>query len=146
MAKRGGSRINSGPMKDPNAYRRDRKDDQSSWLELPADGCSVKVPAWPYPKGSVREKKLWAELWRTPQAFAWHQLAIDVFDVAEFVKLRLEFESGRFGNAAEIRQRRDGLGLSAGGMVRNSWRVTVIEDTSPPRVMASAKEILSVVK
>jgi hypothetical protein len=43
---RGGARARSGPPPDPNALRRDRKDD-AAWIILPAAGRQGDPPEWP---------------------------------------------------------------------------------------------------
>lgn len=42
----GGARARSGPAKDPDALRRDRKDD-ARWKLLPAEGRKGPTPDWP---------------------------------------------------------------------------------------------------
>lgn len=44
---RGGARVNSGPPPDPNALRRDRKEDKAGWTILPVEGRTGPVPEWP---------------------------------------------------------------------------------------------------
>lgn len=44
---RGGARVNSGPPPDPNALRRDRREDKAGWTLLPAAGRQGDVPEWP---------------------------------------------------------------------------------------------------
>lgn len=44
---RGGARANSGPPPDPNALRRDRKEDKAGWTILPAEGRTGELPDWP---------------------------------------------------------------------------------------------------
>lgn len=46
---RGGARLNSGPPPDPNALRRDRRDDKAGWTMLPASGRQGDPPNWPLP-------------------------------------------------------------------------------------------------
>lgn len=77
-----------GPAPDPNALRRDRKDD-ASWLTLPATERIEPAPSWPLAEQSPREDELWAIYWRKPQARLWlqngqqHEVAIFVRRVAE---------------------------------------------------------------
>lgn len=76
-----------GPAPDPNALRRDRKDDPS-WLVLPNVSAGV-VPVWPLPDGCSRELELWEFYWGKPQSVLWlknqqeHEVAIFVRRVAE---------------------------------------------------------------
>lgn len=44
---RGGARVNSGPPPDPNALRRDRKQDVAGWTTLPSEGRRGAAPKWP---------------------------------------------------------------------------------------------------
>ena len=46
---RGGARVNSGPPPDPDALRRDRKEDRAGWTILPAAGRQGDAPEWPLP-------------------------------------------------------------------------------------------------
>jgi len=77
-----------GPAPDPNALRRDRKDD-ASWLTLPATERTEDAPEWPLELQNDRERELWAFYWRKPQARLWlqnnqqHEVAIFVRRVAE---------------------------------------------------------------
>jgi hypothetical protein len=77
-----------GPAPDPNALRRDRKDD-ASWLTLPSLPRTDPAPEWPLLTQSARESDLWVEYWRKPQARLWlqngqqHEVAIFVRRVAE---------------------------------------------------------------
>jgi hypothetical protein len=44
-------------------------------IQLPAKGYEGEIPPWPLPgRISAAEREGWAQLWRTPQAFAWVQL------------------------------------------------------------------------
>ena len=61
----GGARARSGPAPDPNALRRDRKDD-AAWVVLPAEGFQGDVPEFPLADGSDAEVQLWVTLWRKP--------------------------------------------------------------------------------
>ena len=69
----GGARARSGPAPDPNALRRDRKDDQAGWTSLPAQGREGKAPSWPLVDPTPRELKLWTEFWKKPQAILWER-------------------------------------------------------------------------
>ena len=68
----GGARARSGPAPDPNALRRDRKDDAAGWSSLPV-GREGDVPEFPLPDVSGRELMLWESYWRKPQAILWER-------------------------------------------------------------------------
>ena len=68
----GGARARSGPAPDPNALRRDRKDD-AGWSVLPAEGRKGSAPSWPLIDPTPREMQLWVEHWKKPQALLWER-------------------------------------------------------------------------
>lgn len=142
----GGARARSGPAPDPNALRRDRKDDKE-WITLPAEGFTGDVPVFPLPKIPVfdeyfedkkrvrefdadataerweSETALWSELWLKPQAFMWDALGLK-FQVAAYVRAYLE-SVGPDSNAglktAALRMEAE-LGLSTSGMNSLRWK------------------------
>lgn len=141
----GGSRARSGPAPDPNALRRDRKDDKD-WTTLPV-GPVESVPEFPLPKVPLydvyfedkkrvkvfdedatearweSETALWAELWTKPQAHMWDSLGLK-FQVAAYVRAFLE-SVGPDGNSglktAALRMEAE-LGLSTVGMNALRWK------------------------
>lgn len=143
----GGSRARSGPPADPNALRRDRKDDKA-WVTLPAEGFAGDVPDFPLPKIPVyyeyfedkkkvrefdetatearweSEDELWRELWAKPQAAMWAALGLK-FQVAAYVRAFLE-STGPDSNAglktAALRMEAE-LGLSTVGMGQLRWKI-----------------------
>jgi hypothetical protein len=66
----GGARSRSGPKQDPNALRRQRKDDQAAWIELPRERTGP-TPEWPLTDATPRELVLWERWWRKPEALLW---------------------------------------------------------------------------
>lgn len=123
----GGARARSGPPADPNALRRDRKDD-AAWVTLPAKGFSGVVPEWPIGAASGSETALWARLWRKPQAFMWDQLQLE-FEVAAYVRAFLESvepEASAGLKTAVLRMSAE-LGLSTVGMGQLRWKIAVDE-------------------
>lgn len=69
-----------------------------------------------------RERKLWNDLWRTPQACAWEQLGW-TREVAIYVRLTVRAEQGSLPHTQEARQYADRLGLSPMAMRRLGWEV-----------------------
>lgn len=123
----GGARARSGPPADPNALRRDRKDD-AAWVTLPAGGFSGPVPDWPLGSCSGAESTLWARLWCKPQAFMWAQLQLE-FEVAAYVRAFLESvepEASAGLKTAVLRMSAE-LGLSTVGMGQLRWKFSVDE-------------------
>ncbi|WP_405909559.1 hypothetical protein OG742_37155 [Streptomyces sp. NBC_00828] len=78
------------------------------------------------------EGVLWRELWKTPQAVMWHQLAW-TREVAQYVRWKSRAESGDLDAAKEARQLADRLGLNPLAMLRLRWRVGEPEDSAPAR-------------
>ena len=78
---RGGARSRSGPMRDPNALRRNRKDD-AQWTVLPAEGRTVPAPDWPLTEATSRELEIWNRWWSKPVALLW-----EIDDSVDYVAL-----------------------------------------------------------
>lgn len=142
----GGARVRSGPAPDPNALRRDRKDD-AAWVVLPAGGFTGEVPEFPLPKIPVFEiyfedKKrvksfdaeateskwqdeldLWSELWTKPQAFMWDRLGLK-FEVAAYVRafIRSVSDSGNASDRTAALRMAAEIGLSLPGMHSLRWK------------------------
>lgn len=116
-----GGHANSGPGRDPNALRRDRKDDKA-WVTLPAvfDG---DAPSWPLEVVTKIELALWAELWAKPQAAMWSKLGLK-FQVAAYVRAYLEsVEPGAVnGLKTGVLRMEAELGLSIPGMNSLGWK------------------------
>jgi hypothetical protein len=117
-----GGHGNSGPAPDPNALRRDRKDD-AAWQVLPVEGFSGVVPDLPLGEVSEAELALWSELWCKPQAFMWDRLGLK-YEVAAYVRAFLEsVESGASAGlkTAVLRMGAE-IGLSLPGMHSLRWK------------------------
>lgn len=132
----------SGPPADPNALRRDRKDDRE-WVSLPSEGFEGEVPAFPLAGASVVETDLWGRLWRKPQGFMWSRLGLE-FQVAAYVRTFLESVEPKASaglKTAALRMEAE-LGLSTVGMGQLRWRIAADElaerrdDDEPVRVSA----------
>jgi hypothetical protein len=117
----GGARARSGPAKDPNAVRRPNGTDVRL---LPAGGREGDVPVWPLDGQSDRESVLWVELWAMPQAVVWEEQRLE-WSVAMYVRALAAAEQLKASVPARtlVRQFMDDLGLTAGGMARNGWRI-----------------------
>lgn len=75
---------------DPDAFRRDRKDDVS-WTVLVPGQKVEQVPTWPLPGQSVREEELWALFWAMPQGILWLRNSQEI-EVALYVRRLSEVE------------------------------------------------------
>lgn len=118
----GGARSRSGPAPDPNALRRERRDD-ADWVTLPAEGFTGEVPRFPLSAALGAEADLWAILWRKPQAFMWAKLGLE-FEVAAYVRAFLESteaEASAGLKTAVLRMAAE-IGLSLPGMHSLRWK------------------------
>jgi hypothetical protein len=132
----GGARVRSGPVRDPNALRRERGDDPSV-VELPAAGREGPVPGWPLSDASRRELELWELEWVRPQAVMWERNGQEL-EVALFVRSLVDAERPNAPTAARtlVRQLMDSLGLSVPGLARNGWKI--VEKASGRRRSSSS--------
>lgn len=146
---RGGARARSGPPPDPNALRRDRKDDKSGWTTLPADGREGDPPEWPLTEPSDRELALWEREWCRPQAVEWERNGQEL-EVALFVRNLVEAEEPGASKAKRelVKQNMEALGLSLPGLLRNRWRIgggADVLEFEPRAEVTSAKDRFKVV-
>ena len=122
----GGARLKSGPAPDPNALRRDRKDD-ASWTSLPAEGRTAKAPVFPLLDESAREVELWDLYWAKPQALLWEHNGQEL-EVALFVRRLAEAEERGSSTSLGtlVRQQMDALLLTIPSM--NAARIRITSD------------------
>jgi hypothetical protein len=146
---KGGARLNPGPAPDPNALRRDRKDD-GAWTTLPATGREGDPPVWPLLAQSDREADLWATFWAKPQAVLWERQG-QVYEVAMHVRTFAEAESpGCPVNLRTlVRQQADALLLTIPAMLSARVRIATDQvaerrETKPAVARSSARERLKV--
>lgn len=154
---RGGARVNSGPPPDPNALRRDRKEDKQGWTLLPAGGREGDPPTWPLAdlnagdsddaqfaaiRFQERELEVWRDLWATPQAVVWERMKY-THEVAVYTRLVVAAERSADTKAlAEARMWSDRLGLNPAAMLRNRWKIAEDElaaRRSEPKSAPSAR-------
>lgn len=124
---RGGSRNRSGPAADPNSERSQQRG--LTYKLLPREGFAGRVPAFPLPGASARERAVWRELWRTPQAAMWNVERHRMHAVGHYCRLlvRAEDLSSPVGVHAQLHRYADQLGLTPAGMKENGWRVQADE-------------------
>jgi hypothetical protein len=145
----GGARSRSGPAPDPNALRRDRKDD-AGWVKLPAAGREGDAPEWPLADPSARELELWEHVWGKPEAIMWEANGGQEVEVAMYVRTLADAESHRATAASRtlVVRMMDSLGISEPGRQRNRWMI--VGDEAPvkrkPKGRGSARDRLKVVE
>ena len=137
----GGARPQSGPPPDPNALRRNRKQDQTGWSTLPAEGRTGPPPEWPLTEVRPREWDLWRGLWQRPQATMWERLGLDI-EVALFTRTLAEAEEPepRADAAKLTKQYMESLGLTGPGLLRLRWKVGPVEQDAAPVEEAAPKK------
>lgn len=86
------------------------------------------------------EKKLWAALWKLPQATQWEKRGW-YREVAMFVRHQVKGEGGSLQDSAEARQREDRLGLNDQSMLRLRWAIAepTVKATAATRAAAKKK-------
>nr|WP_202865975.1 hypothetical protein [Kribbella turkmenica] len=105
---------------------------------LPAEGCDLPAPKLPPGRRWAQaERRLWKELWASPQAVQWDDSAASV--VASYIVLTLAVLGGTAAawQAAEARHLADRLGLTPTGMASLGWRIAErgeVADVVPLRV------------
>lgn len=150
MERRGGARARSGPAPDPNAMRRDRKDD-AEWTILPVEGFQGEVPAFPLSEAKKAEFALWDELWAKPQAFMWAKLDLK-YEVAAYVRAFLESTTPGAVNGLKnaARSMAAEIGLSLPGMHSLRWKFAEDElgerRSAPTRSGSSVKDRLKAIQ
>lgn len=118
----GGARARSGPPPDPNALRRNRKDD-AGWETLPAGGYDGDVPELPLDPCLPAESRLWVDLWRKPQAAMWAKFDLK-YEVAAYVRAYVESTQPEAvaGLKTAVLRMATELGLSLPGMAALRWK------------------------
>ena len=133
----------SGPAPDPDALRRDRKDDAAGWTSLPSEGFTGPVPEFPFGDPSLWELGFWAKMWRKPQAAQWARLGLEP-QVAAYVRAFMESTDleASAGLKTAVLRMEDGLGISVKGMMTLRWKLAV-DEVSVRRTKPAAAPRLS---
>ena len=124
---RGGARNRSGPARDPNSGRSERRGFKLT--ALPSEGFRGDVPDFPLPDVTDRELEVWESLWRTPQACAWSMQSWRWLNVADLVRMQVRGEAhdAPVTIATVVRQLRADLGLTPAGLKENGWAIAADE-------------------
>ncbi|WP_100499633.1 hypothetical protein [Geodermatophilus chilensis] len=106
---------------DPNALRRDRKDDLA-WTQLTPRDLDAAVPEFPLARPTERDLYWWREVWAMPQANEWEKTE-EHHAVALYVRLlaRSEAPDAPITAMRPLMQLREELGLSVTGRRRRRW-------------------------
>lgn len=120
---KGGARNRSGPPPDPNSARSDRRG--LTLIALPADGYDGKPPTFPLPSPTARERKVWRDAWRTPQADAWAKESWRWRTIALWVRwsVRMEESDSPASLGAVVHRLADQIGMTPAGLKENGWKI-----------------------
>lgn len=142
----GGARARSGPVADPRSGRSDARG--LRFEVLPVEGYQGMAPEFPLPEIQVyatdsemgksvdwdasdarnaRERELWEQVWRYPQAVAWAREPWRTYSVAEWVRLAVLCETSE-AKAADVTSKlrlAEQIGLTPAGLSLNGWQVGV---------------------
>jgi hypothetical protein len=123
----GGARNRSGPAADPSSERSEQRGLQ--FKLLPREGFTGRVPAFPLPKPTARERAVWRELWRTPQAAMWNVERWRMRTVGMYCRwtVRAEALDATAATMTQTQRLGDQLGLTPAGLKENGWRLAVDE-------------------
>ena len=98
---------------------------------LPAEGYQGKPPRWPLTRPTTRERAVWRQLWKTPQACAWALPSESwrQITVAMYVRtlVRCEDPEAPASLLAQLHRFADQIGLTTAGLSEMGWKVAVDE-------------------
>jgi hypothetical protein len=106
---------------------------------LPRAGFTGRVPAWPLSPASTREREVWKQIWRTPQAAAWSTEPWRHRTVGLYVRATVRCEASDAPASlltAAIRLA-DQIGLTPAGLRENGWE---LEELPGSRALAERTE------
>lgn len=115
-------------------------------VTLPLEGRKGPPPAWPLQdKQTTAQRKLWQQLWATPQAVAWERLGW-TRTVARYCLVLLAAEELAKDAMSEARQLEDRLGLTPKAMRLLLWEISSDElaDRRPEPAQDARKRIRAV--
>jgi hypothetical protein len=141
----GGARNRSGPAADPDSATSERRG--LTYKLLPREGFTGRVPAYPLPKPTARERELWRVLWRTPQAAMWNVERWRLYTIGQYCRwsVRAEDPESPAAVLGQVHRLADQIGMTPAGMKENGWRVQQDEmaakrsETSAPAATKAAK-------
>lgn len=134
MAGHGGARNRSGPHASMFSARSDARDVRA--LRLPVGGYHGEIPELDgLLDATDRERAVWAEAWRTPQAAQWVRESWRHRTIAMWVRWSVRAEA-RDATAATItaaQRLADQIGMTPAGLKENGWLI-VADDSATDEV------------
>lgn len=169
MATHGGARTRSGPMPDPSSARSDARGLGADILPLSARGYRYRPKAFPLSEWTIwdtwkdddgfhkerdekateawnrRERDLWRDLWRLPQAIAWHMPRYGYMftTIALYVRqfVLCESSEAKAADRTALARYADTIGLTPQGLRLNGWAI-VDDEPKPKRSAESSDKII----
>jgi hypothetical protein len=128
---RGGARNRSGPQPDEKSLTSAARG--LVLTALPPAGYQGEVPVFPLPRPKARERAVWEEVWRTPQACAWAAQPWRHRTVAMWVRwsVRMEATDAPAALGGVVVRLADQIGLTPAGLKENGWKIAPAEETKP---------------
>lgn len=124
-----------GPRPNPSKPYSKHRAAARALVVLPAAGCDLPAPRIPSGRRwSTAERKLWKDLWSSPQAVMWDDSAATL--VGQYIAHSAAVLAGTAAawQAAEARQLADRLGLTPTGLASLGWRISEVGEVAdlPP--------------
>ena len=132
---RGGVRIGAGRPPDPGSLAEAVRIEAGAIRTLPKTRTGA-TPAWPLSKATPRERSVWNQMWKRPQAIVWEEQMLQR-QVGIYVRTSVEAEQPGATAALRgllLRQENDLL-LSHAALLRAGFRISV-NPTATPTVSA----------
>lgn len=132
---RGGPRTGAGRPPDPGSLAEAVRIEAGAIRTLPKTRTGA-APAWPLSKVTPRERTVWNQMWKRPQAIVWEE-QLSHRQVAMYVRTSVEAEAHGATSALRnllLRQENDLL-LTHAALLRAGFRISV-NPTHAPTVSA----------
>lgn len=121
----GGARNRGGRPPEDGSVR--SEDGRYALDSLPRDGYRGDPPEFPLPDQTPREAEVWAEAWRSPQAWAWAQPGQEWRHrtVALWVRLSVRCEDADASASllGQLHRFADQIGMTTAGLREMGWKV-----------------------
>ncbi|WP_052067986.1 hypothetical protein [Rhodococcoides fascians] len=127
MSNHGGARNRSGPTKDPNSAKSESLG--IKFVNLPPAGHKGRAPKWPLDGPTERERVVWREVWKTPQAEQWAKEKLwRLRPVALYVRWSVRAEEPECSASilTQVNRLADQLGLTPAGLAFNGWKIAAV--------------------
>ncbi|MFT4127348.1 MAG: hypothetical protein QM662_14110 [Gordonia sp. (in: high G+C Gram-positive bacteria)] len=140
MAGHGGARNRSGPQANPASARSDARDVRAK--RLPVGGYAGDFPPLSdlLPEASERERVVWAQAWRTPQAAQWILEEWRWRTVAMWVRWSVKSEEleAKAVTITAAQRLADQIGLTPAGLKENGW--LIVADNAPEHAEQQSRQ------